>query len=415
MNRECILLATKAALAFQSSIAPLSSFDRKHYFYPDLPNGYQITQYFNPFAKGGYLELGPVEGLDLTKKVHIHQIQIEQDSAKTIVDTIENNSWIDLNRAGAGVLEIVTQPDLGSGKEAIAFLKKAQRLLWYNGVTSSQMDEGAFRADVNISVRRKGEPLGTRIELKHLVKFSSISTAIDYEIKRQIAILESGGKIEQETRGFNPKTGETVILRAKEELEDYNYFPDADIPRLHISNRYIDQIKAQSPESLDNRRDRLINYGLLIDQIDQLLGEPGAVEYLEDVLKRLPEQDARTVALWILGDLTGWLHKRDLKLSSCPVSPDRFADLIGMVFSEKISGMYSNVALTAKRVLDKIMDGDQRSPLSIVTAEGWFQEADWQGLDDLCDQVIGKHPDIVVSIDFRLPRSKKERLDPWDS
>ncbi|KAJ1546830.1 hypothetical protein HK405_006825, partial [Cladochytrium tenue] len=218
LNRECVELAIKAALALSSRVSPTSSFDRKHYFYPDLPAGFQITQHRDPIARGGYLDIGPFDGLSYKKRVYIEQIQLEQDSGKT-VNSISGHSMVDFNRAGVGVLEIVTAPDLRSADEAVAFMKKMQRLLWYTGVSSPEMGEGAWRCDVNVSVRKLGSTeFGNRTEMKHISKFSTVK---EFEVARQIGLLERGVEVQAETRGVDEKSLETFFLRGKEDSPDY--------------------------------------------------------------------------------------------------------------------------------------------------------------------------------------------------
>ncbi|KAJ3258954.1 hypothetical protein HK103_003095 [Boothiomyces macroporosus] len=340
INPECIELATKAALALQCKIASKLTFDRKHYFYPDLPNGYQITQYFNPFAVGGKLDLVEHDGLNKPLSVPIEQIQIEQDSAKSI--KTDDDTLLDMNRAGMGIIEIVTKPELRSSEHTVIFLKKLHQLMWYHGVTDANMDDGSFRCDVNISVRNVGNPLGNRIELKHLHKFSAIASAIDFEIERQSALLKEGKPINQETRGFDLLTGESFILREKEGTDEYYFIQDADIPDVNLPLEYISRIEKLLPENLDERRRRLHQeLGLSLEHVDNLMSEPGAVEYFEQflILLQSPNYEAKSLVNWVTGELMGMLHKEKLKISESPVGAEKLAALVDLVLEQKVSGI----------------------------------------------------------------------------
>ncbi|KAI8901426.1 aspartyl/glutamyl-tRNA amidotransferase subunit B [Globomyces pollinis-pini] len=401
INRNCILLATKAALALKSVINEECTFDRKHYFYHDLPSGYQITQFFKPFATSGEVSFMTDS---VIKNVKIEQIQIEQDSAKSLTDN-DGKVLIDLNRAGVGILEIVTKPDLRSSNDTVVFLKTIQQLLWYSGIAPMEMDDGSFRCDVNISVRKAGEEFGNRVELKHIHKFSSIGIAIDYEKDRQIEILENGGQIDQETRGFDPDTKSTFSLREKEEINEYYFMQDPDIPVIKLSKEYIEKVSNSLPESLDVRRSRLTNdHKLLKETIDILMSEPGAVEYYELVYKKLAVSNSskklsKLVGNWVIGDLLGLLNKNKMQIRQCPVTADRFASLLGLLISNSISGAQ------AKKVLQLMVNGSAESPENIAKANNWILDIDATQLEALCTEVIELHPDIIKKI-----QSGKERL-----
>ncbi|KAI9338554.1 B subunit of glutamyl-tRNA and/or aspartyl-tRNA amidotransferase [Obelidium mucronatum] len=387
LNQECIALATKTAVSLNSAINLRSTFDRKHYFYPDLPHGYQITQHFNPFATGGYLDVTKHDGLDHNDPIsrfRIQQIQIEQDSGKLIKPVFSNSNnhhqvHVDLNRAGIAVLEIVTEPDFNSSTQVISFLKKMQRLLWHINVSSPEMDDGAWRCDVNISVRpRDSGTNGVRTELKHISKFSLLKTAIDFEVKRQIKVLESGGVVEQETRGIDDTTGETVRLRGKEDAFDYRYLPEPDLPAIFITENYVDQVRATLPESLDSRRQRLeADYGLSPFHIGVLMDEPGAVEYYEE------------------------LNKNEIPLTQCPISVSSFGSLIDLVDSGKISGLRGKNVLTI--MFDNAMkNSNQLTALEIAKANDWLIETSGEGpaeaLRNMIDDLLAKHPNLVAEI-----------------
>ncbi|KAI9342776.1 aspartyl/glutamyl-tRNA amidotransferase subunit B, partial [Zopfochytrium polystomum] len=272
LQRDCVNHAITAALALSSTINMRSSFDRKHYFYPDLPAGFQITQRENPIARGGKLLVDLLDGLAYEKEIRILQIQLEQDSGKT-VDSF-SGTLVDLNRAGVGVLEIVTEADIRSADEALAFMRKMQRLLWHNKISSPEMDEGAWRCDVNVSVREYGsDRLGSKTEMKHISKFSTVRGAIEFEIGRQIDLLESGERVSQETRGVDDKTHSTFRLRGKEDSPDYRrYMPEPDLPLLLLNEEMIENVRLSMVESLDKRRRRLMaDYSLPSENVEILM------------------------------------------------------------------------------------------------------------------------------------------------
>ncbi|KAI9094130.1 glutamyl-tRNA amidotransferase subunit B [Phlyctochytrium arcticum] len=393
INPSCVALAIRAALALNSEPQATSYFDRKHYFYPDLPAGYQITQFFSPIAKGGQVAVTEQDGLAYTRDVQIQQIQLETDSGKSMKEG--NRTLVDLNRAGVGVLEIVTRPDLRSASETVIFLKKLQRLLWYNGISSPDMDEGAWRCDVNISVREPNGPLGQLVEIKHLVKFTSIKSAIEYEISRQIGQLEQGKKVVSETRGFDVNLGCTTVLRSKEDTADYRYLPEPDLPALYVSPDAIRSIASELPESLDLRRSRLSNdHGLSRKQIELLMDEPGGVEYFTDTMNgvKIPgksqheHEKGPLVAKWVTGDLVGFLKMRGIKLRACPVPPTELAEILNLIRGSEIS------ALRGKDILHLLIDGDKRTARGIATDEGWLQNSDKAALEEMCRNLILKHP-----------------------
>ncbi|KAJ3017067.1 hypothetical protein HKX48_003748 [Thoreauomyces humboldtii] len=406
LNSECVRKAVVTALALNSNVQLVSSFDRKHYFYGDLPAGYQVTQLWEPVARGGWVDVGSLDGLVATKangdgeegrRVRLVQIQIEQDSGKTVQGITEGQSLIDLNRAGVGVLEIITEPDLRSSEEVVAFLKKLQRLLWYIKVSAADMDEGAWRCDVNVSVRPVGGPLGVRTEIKHLVKFTSIKEAIEYEVERQIALLQSGKPVEAETRGFDARLGTTFRMRSKEDSQDYRFMPEPDLPQILLTNEYVENVRFSLPEPLDERRARLLtHYALPHHQVEILLDEPGAVEYFETVANG---RNGKKAANWVVGELFGWLRMRDLKLNACPVEPGRVGELIDMVEGGTLSG------LRAKDALHLMMDGDARAAAAIAAEKGWVQVNDRGELETLCAELIIAHPKEASAV-----RQGKERL-----
>lgn len=354
------------------------------------------------------MNIGQCEGISNDRNIRIEQIQIEQDSGKTLKIENHNLSWIDLNRAGAAVLEIVTQPDLRSALESVTFLKKVQRLLSYNLVCSPDMDEGAFRSDVNISVRKVGDPLGTKVELKHIVKFSSISAAIgirisnlDFEVKRQTDVLTNGGRVQQETRGYDADKGITFRIRRKEDVEDYNYMPDPDVPPLVLDAHYIDQVKSGMPENYDDLRKRLSSYRISNIQLEKLLSEPLAAHMLDSIVNSTSKPlDQEKVANWITGDIFGWLNLNGLKIDQIGTPAAYIGQLIELVIEKKVSG------LQAKKVLIMMLENANCAPpWDIIVQNEWVQENDQKILLDACNQVVIMHPEIVEKV-----RSGKKRM-----
>ncbi|KAJ3075642.1 hypothetical protein HDU98_007326 [Podochytrium sp. JEL0797] len=425
LNPECVRLATKAALALDSQIQPVSTFDRKHYFYPDLPLGYQITQHFQPFSTGGFMTLTKHDGIADSKRFRIQQIQIEQDSGK-LVQSISgaNQVLVDLNRAGVGVLEIVTEPDFSSGEEVVAFMKKMQRLLWHIGVSSSEMDEGAWRCDVNISVKKVGDAEnGVRTELKHVSKFAVVKTAIEYEVSRQIALLESSRPVLQETMGLD-SNGHTIRLRGKEDAPDYRYMPEPDLPAIVLTPELIETVRRTVPESLDARRDRLESvYGMSTFHIGVLMDEPGAVEYYEELAKN---RDKSKTLNWLTSVLFAHLNKNDVRLTACPISVSAFGELIDLVEAGKLSGIRGKDVLAIMFEEAMNADGEGRdvavdkkvelaSPLAIAQHQDWLIAGTTGGdaagsdlvLEKMIDDLLTQHPLLVQEIQAGKTRKLK--------
>ncbi|KAI8834737.1 Asp/Glu-ADT subunit B [Chytriomyces cf. hyalinus JEL632] len=402
LNHHCVRLAIKSALALNANINRKSWFDRKHYFYPDLPHGYQITQHFKPFAKGGFLDLTKFDGAPEEKRYRIQQIQIEQDSGKLMTPFPGSPEvLVDLNRAGVGVLEIVTEPDFNSADEVVAFMKKMQRLLWHTGVSSADMDEGVWRCDINISVKKVGSiENGVRTELKHVSKFSVVKTAIEFEVARQIALLESGQQVLQETMGLD-ENGHTKRLRGKEDAPDYRYMPEPDLPALIISEKLIDHVGKRLPESLDVRRDRLEKqYGLSMFHISVLMDEPGAVEYYEELTKN---RDQAKTLNWLISNLFAMLNKHGIKLAACPIPPSEFGPLIDLVDNGSLSGIRGKDVLAI--LFDDAISGAnlRRSARDIALQNDWLisQESKAESeklLDTIIDGLIAKHANLVKEI-----------------
>ncbi|KAJ3332965.1 hypothetical protein HDU76_012462 [Blyttiomyces sp. JEL0837] len=345
LNRECVVMATKAGMALSSQVNPTSTFDRKHYFYPDLPCGFQITQHATPIAIGGYLDLmKDLDGLSYDKR----------DSGRTI-SGLSSEVLVDLNRAGFGVLEIVTEPDFNTGDEVVAFMTKMKRLLWYLEVADPNMDEGALRCDINISVRStQSSALGEKIEIKHVSKLSPLPGAIDFEISRQIGILEGGGQ------------------------------------------ELLYEIETSLPENMDRRRNRLRDdYDLNGYTIGVLMDEPGAVDFFEKIAAG---RDTTKAVNWLTTNVFACLKQRNMKLKDGHVSPERIASVIDMVEGGRISG------LRGKDILSIMFDGDSRDPLTIATDNDWLQVTDHDEISKLLDELLAAHPEVV-----ELVKKGKER------
>ncbi|KAJ2964598.1 hypothetical protein NQZ79_g410 [Umbelopsis isabellina] len=401
LNEKCVELAVKTAIALGSTINTRSTFDRKHYFYPDLPQGYQITQHYKPIANGGVLPLLEKDGIPKPMQVRIEQVQLEQDTGKSMHDMRPNMTLLDLNRAGAGLMEIVTKPDMRSALEAGQFVKKLQALLRSVGSSNANMEEGSFRCDVNVSVHKDGEEWGTRCELKNLNSVRFISAAIDAEIERQIEVLQSGGRIDQETRGYDVENGKTFRLRGKETAHDYRYMPEPDLPTLILTEEYIETLRNNMPELPDAKWSRMVEqYGLSDHDATVLLSEAGAADYFETVCKGRPP---KLVVNWMTHELFGQIASKSVSFSSNPVSTDQLGSIVDLVQSGSITGM------TAKNVLKIMVDETQpRLALDIVEEKGWKKVGDESKLREMCLALMDKNPDKVASI-----RSGNTKLATW--
>ncbi|KAG0371058.1 hypothetical protein BGZ54_000976 [Gamsiella multidivaricata] len=358
-------------MPLDAHVYPISSFDRKHYFYPDLPQGYQITQHYEPLAQNGKIAISVLDGLDYPLTVRIEQLQLEQDTGKSLHDIYPGLTLLDLNRAGTGLMEIVTKPDMTSSKEAGILVKKLQALLRTVNSSDGNMDEGSMRCDVNVSVHELGKPYGARCELKNLNSIKSVMDAIDAEVERQISCYESNAPVNQATRGFDASTGKTFHIRSKESAPDYRYMPEPDLPRLVLSPDTIKALKDSLPELPDARRERIMrNYQLGLIETRTLMGEEGMVEYFESLVS------------------TG----RQIKsVISCPtiVKVSQLGSLVDCVDQGLIS------AKIGKAVLDMMVKGDSRDANAIVEEKGWKQMDNRGELDELCDKILTEYPDKV--------------------
>ncbi|MEO8098865.1 MAG: Asp-tRNA(Asn)/Glu-tRNA(Gln) amidotransferase subunit GatB [Acidobacteriota bacterium] len=384
LNRQAVEFAIQAALALHCRVNQTSIFSRKNYFYPDLPKGYQISQYDKPLAEFGHVDI-EVDGVK--KRIAITRIHMEDDAGKSIHDGFkdsERNTYVDLNRTGTPLIEIVSEPDMRSADEAHAYLTELKQVLQYVQVSTCDMEKGHLRCDANVSVRLKGaEKLGTKAEVKNLNSFRFLKLAVDQEIERQIGLIEGGGRVVQETRLFNPATGETVTMRSKENAHDYRYFPEPDLVPLRISDAWMNRVRDVMPELPASRRNRFIeNYGLREYDAQVLTAERATSEYFEKVVTA--SGDARAAANWVMGDLAALLKAEEKEIGDSPVSAENLGRLIKLIADGKISGKI------AKDLLPKMAAGE--SPDVLVEREGLSQISDEGALVKIIDDVIAANP-----------------------
>ncbi len=385
INRYCVEQAVKTGLGLKAQINLRSIFDRKNYFYPDLPQGYQISQFKHPVVGEGEIVIDLAGGR--SEIVGIERLHLEQDAGKSIHDLGPSVSHVDLNRSGVALMEIVSKPDMRSADEAKAYVTKLRTILRYLGTCDGNMEEGSLRADVNVSVRRPGGPLGTRCEIKNVNSIRFIGQAIEYEARRQIEILEEGGKIDQETRLFDPKAGETRSMRSKEEAHDYRYFPDPDLLPLEIAQGDVDAIKASLPELPDDKKARLMSeFGLSAYDATVLVGEKATADFYEAVAKG---RDAKLASNWVTVELFGALNREGHSIETSPVSAEHLGKLIDLISDNTISGRI------AKQIFESMYKtgGD---PAEIVEKEGLRQVTDTGAIEAAIDAVIAANPDKVA-------------------
>src|SRR3954449_13024553 len=334
INAECVRQAVRTGLGLNAKINLRSVFDRKNYFYPDLPQGYQISQYKSPIVGEGEVVIELDGGNSVT--VGIERLHLEQDAGKSLHDQSPSMSFIDLNRSGVALMEIVSKPDIRDAEQAKAYVTKVRSILRYLGTCDGDMEKGNLRADVNVSVRKPGAPLGTRCEIKNMNSISFIGQAIEHEARRQIEILEDGGKIEQETRLFDPNGGETRSMRSKEEAHDYRYFPDPDLLPLELTAAYVDELKAHLPELPDEKKVRFTrDYGLSVYDSGVLVGERETADFFEAVAEG---RDAKAAANWIINELAGRLNKEGRDIAGSPVSASQLGAILDLITAGTISG-----------------------------------------------------------------------------
>jgi aspartyl-tRNA(Asn)/glutamyl-tRNA(Gln) amidotransferase subunit B len=385
INAECVKQAVRSGLGLKARINLKSVFDRKNYFYPDLPQGYQISQYKSPIVGEGAVELTTPEGEMIT--VGIERLHLEQDAGKSLHDQHADFSLVDLNRAGVALMEIVSKPDLRSAEDAKAYVGKLRTILRYLGTCDGDMEKGNLRADVNVSVHRPGEPFGTRCEIKNVNSIRFIGQAIEHEARRQIAILEDGGKIEQETRLFDPVRGETRSMRNKEEAYDYRYFPDPDLLPLTLTQAFVDELAAELPELPDQKKARFTgDYALSAYDADVLVAERATADFFEQAAKG---RDAKMAANWVINELAGRLNREGKTIEASPVSAAQLGAILDLIAAQTISGKI------AKDVFD-IVWSEGGEPGEIVRARGMAQVTDLSEIARLIDAVIAANPDKVA-------------------
>ncbi|MEW5708670.1 MAG: Asp-tRNA(Asn)/Glu-tRNA(Gln) amidotransferase subunit GatB [Pseudomonadota bacterium] len=399
LNRGAVERAIKFGLAVNGKINRRSVFARKNYFYPDLPKGYQISQYELPIIVGGVV---PIQVGGVEKAVRLTRAHLEEDAGKSLHEDFHGMTGIDLNRAGTPLLEIVSEPDMGSTEEAVAYAKALHALVRWIGICDGNMQEGSFRCDANVSVRRRGETrLGTRCEIKNLNSFRFLERAIDYEVERQIELLEDGGRVVQETRLFDPDRGETRSMRTKEEAHDYRYFPDPDLLPLEVSEAWIEEVRATLPELPQEKRSRYQReYGLTAYDAGVLTSSKEMADYFEALVERLP-REPKLCANWVMGELSGWLHRRGLEIDASPISPAQLAGLLRRLLDGTLSGKL------AKEVFDALARGEaegEEAADRIIEARGLKQISDAAALEAIVDRIIAANPQQVA--DYRAGKEK---------
>jgi aspartyl-tRNA(Asn)/glutamyl-tRNA(Gln) amidotransferase subunit B len=384
INEECVRQAIRTGLGLRAAINLKSVFDRKNYFYPDLPQGYQISQYKSPIVGEGEVIVALPEGETVT--VGIERLHLEQDAGKSLHDQHATMSYVDLNRSGVALMEIVSKPDLRSSEDAKAFLAKVRSILRYLGTCDGDMEKGSLRADVNVSVRRPGEPLGTRCEIKNVNSIRFVGQAIEVEARRQIEIIEDGGMIEQETRLFDPNKGETRAMRSKEEAHDYRYFPDPDLLPLEFDLAYVEALKAHLPELPDEKQRRFTeDFGLSAYDAGVLVAERAGAEYFETVAKG---RDAKLAANWVMNELAGRLNKEDKGIADAPVTTEQLGAVLDLIGEGVISGKIA-------KDLFEIVWSEGGDPRAIVEARGMKQVTDLGAIEAILADIIAKNPDKV--------------------
>lgn len=390
INEHCIRQAIRTGLGLNAQINLRSVFDRKNYFYPDLPQGYQISQYKSPIVGEGEITL-ELEG-GKTATVGIERLHLEQDPAKMLHDKSPSQSFVDLNRCGVALMEIVSKPDIRDAEQAKAYVTKLRSILRYLGTCDGDMEKGSLRADVNVSVRKPGGPLGTRCEIKNMNSIAFIGQAIEYEARRQIEIIEEGGRIEQETRLFDPNKGETRSMRSKEEAHDYRYFPDPDLLPLEFSEAYVAELKANLPELPDQKRARFTSeLGLPFYDASVLVAERESADFFETVLSKLANgsRDGKLAANWVINELFGRLNKEGLAIAASPIAASQLASIVELIGEGTISGKIA-------KELFEIVWQEGGDPRALVEERGMKQVTDLSAIEKVVDEIINANPDKVA-------------------
>jgi aspartyl-tRNA(Asn)/glutamyl-tRNA(Gln) amidotransferase subunit B len=384
INEECVKQAVRTGLGLNAKINLRSVFDRKNYFYPDLPQGYQISQFLDPIVGEGIVTVDLVGGSSF--QVGVERLHLEQDAGKSLHDQHPTMSFVDLNRSGVALMEIVSKPDIRSSEEARAYLTKLRSILRYLGTCDGNMEEGSMRADINVSVRRPGEPLGTRCEIKNVNSMRFAVQAIEYEARRQIAILEDGGTIDQETRLFDSVKGETRSMRSKEEAHDYRYFPDPDLLPLEFDQAFVDALAADLPELPDDKKNRFIEaYGITPYDASVLVAEKETADFFDAVAEG---RDGKLAANWTINELFGRLNKEGVAIADSPVNAAQLGAIIDLIGEKVISGKI------AKDVFE-IVWSEGGDPRQIVEDRGMKQVTDTGAIEAAVDEVIAANPDKV--------------------
>ena len=388
LNKEVVRMATLFGLAVSATVARRSVFARKNYFYPDLPKGYQISQLELPIVEHGEMHIIGVDGVE--KRIGITRAHLEEDAGKSIHEGLDASSGIDLNRAGTPLLEIVSEPDLRSAKDAVTYMKKIHTIVHYLGISDGNMQEGSFRCDANVSVRPMGQKeLGTRAELKNLNSFRYIEKAINIEVERQIDLIEDGGTVVQETRLYDSDKDETRSMRSKEEANDYRYFPDPDLLPVEISNEYIEAIRATMPELPDAKQARFMDeYGLKSDDAAILTASRTLADFYEGVIKAT-DATAQVAANWVIGDLGAALNRDGLDISDSKISSNELAGLVDRIHDDTISGKI------AKQVFEAMWDGEGSAD-DVIESKGLKQITDSGAIELVVDKVIADNLDQVA-------------------
>ena len=379
----CIEQAVKSGIGLNAKINKKSIFDRKNYFYQDLPQGYQISQYKDPIVGEGFVEIETENG---QKKIGVERLHLEQDAGKSLHDQDPNFTFVDLNRSGIALMEIVSKPDMSSPEEAVEYVRKVRSILRYLGTCDGNMEQGSLRADVNVSVNKPGNELGTRCEIKNLNSFKFIHAAIVYEAKRQIKLIEQGESVNQETRLFNTQSGETRSMRSKEDAHDYRYFPDPDLLPLTLDDDWIKGLQETIPELPDQIKERFINeYSLSSYDANIIVSDKATSEYFEDVVKN---RNPKLVTTWVTGELFSILNKKNLIIEDSPITSKQLGELIDNIENGKISNRQ------AKEVLEEMCESG-KGALEIIDEKGLSQISDENEIESLVDNVLNSNPENV--------------------
>ena len=383
INKFCIEQAVKSGIGLNAKINKKSIFDRKNYFYQDLPQGYQISQYKDPIVGEGFVEIETENG---QKKIGVERLHLEQDAGKSLHDQDPNFTFVDLNRSGIALMEIVSKPDMSSPEEAVEYVRKVRSILRYLGTCDGNMEQGSLRADVNVSVNKPGNELGTRCEIKNLNSFKFIHAAIVYEAKRQIKLIEQGESVNQETRLFNTQSGETRSMRSKEDAHDYRYFPDPDLLPLTLDDDWIRDLQDSIPELPDQIKERFINeYSLSSYDANIIVSDKATSEYFEDVVKN---RNPKLVTTWVTGELFSILNKKNLIIEDSPITSKQLGELVDNIENGKISNRQ------AKEVLEEMCESG-KGALEIIDEKGLTQISDENEIESLVDNVLNSNPENV--------------------